>query len=70
LRSGPRHCGQSDGPLGTEFEAVGEIAVSDNDAWTENPMMNRAAGSASDKASKRLRFIAISPFFHKKLSTK
>jgi hypothetical protein len=32
LRSGPRHCGQSDGPLGTVFGAVVEFAVSDDDA--------------------------------------
>src|SRR5262249_61313351 len=69
LRSGPRHCGQSEGPLGTAFGAAGEFAASDDDAWTENQMMSRAAGSASDGARKRLRFIANFPFFNKKLFT-
>src|SRR5262245_25638674 len=69
LRSGTRHWGQSDGPLGTVLGGAEWFTASD-DAWTENQMMNRAAGSASDRVSKRLRFIAVPPFFHKKLFTR
>jgi hypothetical protein len=58
LRSGPRHCGQSVGPLGTVFGGAEEFAVSeDDDAWTENQMKRRTAGSASDRAHKRMSFI-------------
>src|SRR5262249_60362289 len=65
LRSGPRHCGQSDGPLGTEFEAAGEIAASENDAWTEKQMMNRTAGRAGERERKRKSVLLKSPLFHK-----
>jgi hypothetical protein len=63
LRSGPRHCGQSDGPLGTVFGAVMEFVVSDDDASTENQMRSRAAGSANNKVNKRLCFnqFSLSP---------
>src|SRR2546427_1419409 len=60
LRSGPRHCGQSDGPPGTVFVGAEESAVSDDNAWTENQMRSKAVGSASERVNKRLRFIQFS----------
>src|SRR5215470_2299967 len=64
LRSGPRHCGQSAGPLGEAFGAAASFAIlAANGAppsRTENQMKRKAAVKASDRVNNRLCFIQIS----------
>src|SRR5215813_2629449 len=60
LRSGPRHCGQSAGPLGAAASFAILAANGAPPSRTENQMKRKAAVKASDRVNNRLCFIQIS----------